>query len=209
MIDCMKRIVFILLIVLFMPFSHLWADSKRWNGTMDISWYDETKDSFEISSAEALAGLIDLVDAGNDFRNKTIVLIDNIILNENVLDENGVLNSHNLKSWTPIGVWYNEDKNRFFAGTFNGNGHIIKGLYIISEKISLGLFAYIGQGGIVKNLGIEDSYCSSIEGNQVMGMICGYNEGVIQHCYNRGTIVDDIAKCSVGSICGLNEKWNN
>ena len=197
--------VLILLIVWLMSSSFLRADSKIWNGTANISWYDKTKISFEISSAEALAGLAELVDAGNDFRNKTIILTEDIILNENVLNENGELNNCNFKSWTPIGISYNEEKNRLFAGTFNGDGHVIKGLYIISEKTSLGLFAHVGQGGVVKNLGIEDSYCLSIKENQAIGMICGYNRGLIQRCYNSGIIVGETNYCNVGGICGFNE----
>ena len=45
------------------------ADS--WDGTADTSWYDSKADSFSIDSAEALAGLAELVNAGDPMTGKS------------------------------------------------------------------------------------------------------------------------------------------
>ena len=85
-----------------------------WDGTaVDTSWYagHENETKFSIGTAAELAGLAALVNDGNDFSTKTVTLTNNIDLNN--------------KAWTPIG-----NSDSVFAGTFDGNGHTISGLYI-------------------------------------------------------------------------------
>ena len=53
-----------------------------WDGTAGTSWYNETSTEFEISTAEQLAGLAELVNNGNDFSGKTILLTADIVLND-------------------------------------------------------------------------------------------------------------------------------
>lgn len=49
-----------------------------WDGTSDISWYSADQSVFEISTAEQLAGLAELVNQGNDFDGKKILLLNDI-----------------------------------------------------------------------------------------------------------------------------------
>lgn len=68
-------LVFAMLLTL-LPVTAL-ADDTVWDGTaVDTSWYNEhTSDSeFTITTAAELAGLAQLVNAGNDFSGKTIRL---------------------------------------------------------------------------------------------------------------------------------------
>lgn len=63
-----------------------------WDGSTDTAWYDNNKDatSYDISTAEELAGLAKVVNDGIDtFEGKTINLMNSLDLN-------------NIK-WTPIG----------------------------------------------------------------------------------------------------------
>ena len=95
-----------------------------------------------------------------------------------------------------------------YAGTFDGGGHKI-------SNISQAVFSSIDDGGVVKNLGVEN-YTVEFEksGGVNIGTICiSLNEGVISHCWFEGTLSVDVATVrsegashtstvSVGGICG-------
>ncbi|MBR2474426.1 MAG: SipW-dependent-type signal peptide-containing protein [Clostridia bacterium] len=91
----------------------------KWNGTVDTSWYNDTDTEFELTTAEQVAGLADLVDAGNTFEGKTIKLSSDLDLYAE--DENG-----EPISFEPIGSF---SDNTAFKGTFDGRGHTVSNLY--------------------------------------------------------------------------------
>lgn len=75
-------------------------------------------------------------------------LTENITVNSNVLDTNGNPNSASFKAWTPI---------TNFAGTLDGQGHTISGLYCNTPGSEyVGLFGSIKGGGTVTHLGVVD-----------------------------------------------------
>lgn len=85
-----------------------------WDGSAATKFAGGTgtvADPYRISNGAELAYLAQLVNDGNDFSTKTVTLTNNIDLNN--------------KAWTPIG-----NSDSVFAGTFDGNGHTISGLYI-------------------------------------------------------------------------------
>ena len=164
-----------------------------WNGTADTSWYNETSTEFEISTAEQLAGLAELVNNGNDFSGKTILLTADIVLNDTSDWENWE-NSAPNNTWTPIGNSSNE-----FSGSFDGQGHTVSGVYINSENKYQGLFGH--NEGTIKNIGVTESY---IKGEYSVGGVCGLNNtlrGTISNCYNSGAISGNQ---EVGGVCGGN-----
>lgn len=198
------RRVFILLMIMF---AYLSADAKVWNGTRTTDWYDDSQSYFEISTAEELAGLAELVSEGNNFYGRTIKLVADIVLNENVLDANGSLNYANAcKEWMPIGLANAFDREyTAFSGTLDGGGHVIYGLYVIVStnypNINA-LFAGISEQGSVMDLGLEDGYLKNA------GSICGINYGTIDRCYSRNTIILEsrhFDSGQAGGICILNE----
>lgn len=64
------------------------------------------------------------------------------------IDLSSVCNAE-LGNWTPIPA---------YAGTFDGNGHVVTNLYIGSATVAKqGLFAELSAAGTVKNLGIKNS----------------------------------------------------
>ena len=126
----------------------------------------------------------------------------NITLNEIVLDANGNLPDGTHDTWTPIGS--NSSAN-CYKGTFDGDGYTISGLYCDeSSKLYVGLFAFVGAGGTVKNVNIADSY---VFGKENVGLLCGANGGTT---YNGGTIVNCTVSGTVkgsyriGGVCGRN-----
>ena len=101
------------------------GSSAIWDGTADTSWYNESESIFEISTAEQLAGLSQLVNSGTSFYQKTIKLTQNIVLNDTSDWENWAT-SPPANVWTAIGI----SANSFYAGAFDGQGFEISGIYI-------------------------------------------------------------------------------
>ena len=127
------------------------------------------------------------------------VLTKNITINDNVLDENGSLNGDGsgLEQWMPIG----KDYDHRYTGTFDGDGHTISGLYVVSTGDYAGLFGYVF-GGTIENVGVVNSY---IRGIRFVGGVCGYNmNGTIENSYNTGTVTVTGSNAHVGGVCGVN-----
>ena len=83
-------------------------------------------------------------------------------------------------NWKPIGSLDNK-----FTGSFDGRGNEIDGLNISSGGDYQGMFAYIGTGSVVKNLGLINI---NVKGNKNVGGISGGNAGTITHCYVEGSV---------------------
>ena len=158
---------------------------------MNTSWYNENATEFIITTAEDLAGLAALVNDGNDFDGKTITLSNDIALND-VSDVNDWATAAPYYSWTAIGTSGNP-----FAGTFDGGGHTVSGVYISTSANYQGLFGYVGSSATVKNVGVTDSY---IEGGSNFGGIAGHNHGTISNCCFTGSLSGS-GDC-VGGIAG-------
>ncbi len=79
------------------------------------------------------------------------------------------------RPWTPIGET-NEAKNNF-RGTFDGQNHTIKGLYVEGGRAGLGFFGEV-RTGTVKNFTIYGEVVANTDVNYVggvIGSICGLN----------------------------------
>lgn len=144
-----------------------------------------TDNPYQIEDADDLEAFAEKVNGGET--TACAILVNDITFNNDVLDENGELNGtgETFRQWTPISQV--EDYN----GTFDGNGHVIKGLYYSTDEWeNFGFFMYIGENGTVKNLGLTDNYISS---SSDTGSIAYVNSGNIENCYNAGTISGDYA----------------
>ena len=133
------------------------------------------------------------------------VLTADIVVNENVLTAEGELNGTPSYSWTPIGT-----SSQKYAGTFDGNGHTISGLYFNNTTNRdypnggkyAGLIGY-AYGATIKNVGVIGSY---IRGDQYVSGICGYGSNssgtntTITNCNNTGMVTGSAEY--VGGICG-------
>ena len=157
----------------------------EWDGTADISWYLENPDAteFNISSAEALAGLATLVDGTATipadatsinlpvtFEGKTIKLTKDVDLYKE--DENG-----EPISFEPIGSF---SDNESFKGTFDGQGHTVSNLYQNGwalengywdgPEYGMGLFSLV-ENAVIKNVNFDGASLPS-EAN-IMGVVAG------------------------------------
>ena len=155
-----------------------------WDGSAATKFAGGTgtvADPYRISNGAELAYLAQLVNDGNDFSTKTVTLTNNIDLNN--------------KAWTPIG-----NSDSVFAGTFDGNGHTISGLYINitgsyspakKGRLYQGLFGCV-EDGTVRNLIVTGSVTIGNEKSvnvSYIGGIVGINDGGdVQNCGFYGTV---------------------
>ena len=87
-------------------------------------------------------------------------------------------------------------------GTFDGNGHQIIGVTLSEEMSDYGLFRYVTENGVVKNLTVEGEILGGDEQENI-GILAGSNAGAIENCITRGTLN---AETAVGGITGKNEE---
>jgi hypothetical protein len=89
-----------------------------------------------------------------------------------------------------------------FIGSFDGQGHIIRTASInLIDQSYLGLFGYVGPGGLIRNLGVENVM---FIGNDNVGGLVGFSDqGTIEVCYVTGRIE---AGSYVGGILGSNNQ---
>lgn len=122
-----------------------------------------------IHTYEGLLQFADAVNLGTNYAGKTIKLGANINL------------GGESNPWTPVGT--NSSKN--FNGTFDGQNHVISGLYISATTSYQGFFGYLGSSAYVKNLTVKGEINTT--SSDAAG-IAGYNSGKIEHCRNEVTV---------------------
>ncbi len=89
-----------------------------------------------------------------------------------------------------------------FSGSFNGQKHTISGLSYAAEGSDLGLFRFIGETGVIRDLNVKGEFTP--EGEMLtVGGIAGTNKGWIDNCSFSGRIR---GRNTLGGICGVNEE---
>jgi len=94
----------------------------------------------------------------------------------------------------PIGT-----ENAPFTGSLDGQGYKIENLFINRATNYIGLFGYVGSGGVVKNVGLENV---NVTGSVVVGGLVGRNwGGTVSNCYSTGFVSGNNY---VGGLVGYN-----
>ena len=100
--------------------------------------------------------------------------------------------------------------NGIFSGIFDGLGHTISNLTIVSPTSYVGLFAQSNKGTI-KNVGLVDANVTctySGSGYASVGGLVGMSNGsTITNCYITGTVTGNSQSRSVGGLVGFG--YNN
>lgn len=139
-------------------------------------------------------------------------LMNDIVLNDGTFDESGNYSSSligaNPEEWTPIAYSgpFTENTTLYYTGTFDGQGHTIKGLYVsinnalsIEDQVCLGLFS-TAKNAVIRNVTVT-GYVSGYAGN--LGGIAGYlSGGTIENCANYCTVKSTLAATEVPSYIG-------
>lgn len=94
----------------------------------------------------------------------------------------------------------NFDSIPIFYGNFDGNNHRIKGLTLNSDGSAKGLFRYIGDGAVVKNLIVEGDITPD-GSRSIIGGVAGENSGLIKNCVFSGSVT---GAENIGGIVGIN-----
>lgn len=139
-------------------------------------WYTAGDAPYQISTGRELVYLAQLVNDGNNFSGKTIVLTADIDLNN--------------QAWTPIGNENGFDAELAFSGTFNGDGYTVSGLNV-PDTYFPGLFGQISTSAVVQNLIVKGSVTGGDEASGTWAKAAGvaaYNDGCIQNCGFYGTV---------------------
>ena len=125
----------------------------------------DSQGRFVISSREVLYKIAKIVNAGESFEGRTLIVTADIAYNQSIFQ--------------PIGT-----KAHPFNGTFDGDGHVISGIVNSGEDFR-GLFGYV-VGGTVKNVILSDC---TFSGNNYVGSIAGYmDRGTVSNCVVEPTV---------------------
>ncbi len=191
-------LVFLLMLSLFPTAVFATVSTEIWDGSTAESFADGdgTADNpYIISNGAELAYFRDLVNAGNSFFDKYIMLSANICLND----------TSTLASWSttpPTNEWsvigtgdelsvdiYPEDNYEYayFCGNFDGAGHSITGIYmknVVSYEY-VSLFGCVCEGSI-SNLRVDDSYFCG--GNYVSAIVGDLVLSEASNCHSNATV---------------------
>lgn len=142
--------------------------------SFDYSFTDsgvtETENSVTIYTAEQLMGFAS-ASLSNNFSGKTVKLARDIIINRG--------NASNWASSAPSYNWECSSSwgNRF-AGTFDGQGHTVSGVYSSLAKHT-GLFQCVALGSTIQNLNLVNSYFQGTGDGRWVGALIGYMDTAV------------------------------
>ena len=142
-------------------------NASVYSGTPDTSWYTGDKTEYVLTSADQLVGFHSLRSATFDYEGITIKLDCDVILNAGTAEEIKARGSENY-AWTQLNSAY------LFKGTFDGQGHVVSGLYMqLGSSAVRGMFGGVGGNATIKNLALINSYYGgpSGDGKIVLGAI--------------------------------------
>lgn len=160
---------------------------KSWDGTSDVSWYNDTDAEFHLTTAEQLAGLAEIVNGGNTMAGKTMYL-----------DADLDLAGH---EWRSIGI--GDNHKLFFGGTFDGQNHYITNLTSKSSADRQGLFGILSDGALVQNLNVLNADIYSANDHLVEGILADWANGsTVRNCYTSGRVESAAGNKMLGGLVG-------
>ena len=142
---------------------------KFYNITLnkDLGYTEVSEGNYTVDNEKGLKNIAKLVNDGNT--GIDITLTGNITL---------------TGDWTPIGT----SISNAYKGTFDGGGHTITGLTVTTSDQYVGLFGYIGSGGTVKDVTLEEVKIESDNEMSAVGGVVGYSYGNIENCSVSGSV---------------------
>jgi len=177
----------------------------------DTSWYNDDANEFTIRTADELYGLAKLCNDYTDtFEGKTIKLGADICINKGTATEWEDGTHLPINIWTPIGI----TPGTAFAGSFDGQGHTISGIYLKSDSEYLGMFGILNTAGkaTIKNLRLTNSYLERTSSSGLasgvhgLGSIAGQGSGRLDNVYSNAILVNGSTNTGglVGSVVQSN-----
>ncbi len=161
-----------------------------WDGhSTETPAYDEATQTWTISNPNQLAGFAKQVSEGKTFAGETVVLANDINLND--------------KTWTPIGWVTTYKDSKSFKGTFDGQGHAINNFRIDYRDYGSGLFFRVDGGATIKNLNVDQAFVTGYVNGNVVGIVAGYAYQTVtfENITITNSLVSGFGK--VGAIIGM------
>lgn len=157
---------------------------EGWDGTAKTAPTQDKNGVYQIGTAAELAWFADAVNGGQKAINGKLTANINL----------------NGKAWTTFGKYdYNDAANSGFAGTLDGDRHIVSGL-----KSTEGLVSCLSSVGTVKNLTV----IGTVSGSSHVGGIAATSSGTVENCLFDGTVTTSSSSASAGGIVGRASKGN-
>lgn len=157
---------------------------EGWDGTTKTAPTKGENGVYQIGTAAELAWFADAVQNGQTAISAKLTA--NINLNE--------------KAWTAFGEYdYKLEGKSGFAGTLDGDRHIVSGL-----KSTEGLVSCLSSAGTVKNLTV----IGTVSGSSHVGGIAATSYGTVENCLFDGTVTTSSSSASAGGIVGRASKGN-
>lgn len=139
-----------------------------------------------LTKAADLEELATLVTGGNDFSGKYLRLDADITLSgATMVGHTGAL------------------QPKKFAGTFDGNNHVISGFKVNLTKKHVALFSAVAPAGVVKNITLSSPEVSS--GDSYGGCLIAANEGLIENCHVTNGTFETTSGSYKGGVVGDNK----
>lgn len=155
-----------------------------WDGTTKTEPAQDESGVYLIDTAAKLAWFADAVQNGQTAISAKLTANINL----------------NGKPWTAFGKYdYNDVPNSGFAGTLDGDRHIVSGL-----KSTEGLVSCLSSAGTVKNLTV----IGTVSGSSHVGGIAATSSGTVENCLFDGTVTTSSGSASAGGIVGRASKGN-
>lgn len=156
---------------------------EGWDGTTKTAPTQDESGVYLIDTAAKLAWFADAVQTGQTAISAKLTA--NINLND--------------KTWTAFGKYdYKLEGKSGFAGTLDGDRHIVSGL-----KSTEGLVSCLSSAGTVKNLTV----IGTVSGSSHVGGIAATSYGAVENCLFDGTVTSS-SSTSAGGIVGRASKGN-
>lgn len=171
----------------------IWDGTSKSKPTADESknWHIYTPEEMKYFEEFVNGKLTDEEKEGLEITDSTIVYLENNI-DMGARQKDGVLTAGT--AWDPIGI----DNAGKFTGTFEGNNHTVRGIYVKKDGKFAGIF---GNSDTIQNLTIVDSYIEA-SGECVGGIVAALREGSIINCDNIGTNVVSTGEGTNGRTVG-------
>lgn len=204
--------------------TELFETAAKWDGTKQgcpeikkenevYNWYIYTSDELKflgefVNNGSSLTDAQKPLIASRNYNESNVVLTEestvylmaNLDLggrvgNGTTVEEKWETEANSVVEWTPIG----KNNTNMLKATFQGNNHVIRGVYINTENDYNGIFG--SSSSTIQNLTIKNSY---IKGGNGTGGICGAVEsgGKIENCHNNNTTVILRSGIIVGGVIG-------
>ena len=189
-------------------------------------------DPYQICTVEDLEDLANYVNGGNGDDTDDVYFK---LMNDLDMDDR---TTSDPEGWTPIGDNSTISSATWFQGNFDGNGNVIKNLFINRPATDyIGLFGYVN-GATIERLGIENCnitghnlvgglvgetqyggtnvfirYCyvtGNINGNYDVGGLMGRLwHGTIENCYANVNVTQTVTGNFAGGLAGYNDAGTN